>query len=464
MKISSLSNQILKHKDEMKEMKEMKEMRRMKLTNENIEFVFQDCVSFFPNYLNKELHENIILKMIEKLKRELCGLEMYPSEIHVLKQEIEKKLFRSILCSGSSVGLLSAQSIGSISTQMTLNSFHSSGLALSLVVSGVPRLLELLNTTKKQKILSSSFKMKKEYNKNINYIKQTIGSNLKEIRLKDLIDKTTITEKRGEIWYDAFFNFFPTSKNIEESRGCISFTLKKDIIFRYRLSLLKIKESIESRFEGCNVVFSPLHIAQLDVFLFFDLTNPYDYISIEENLQLFYIDSLRKKIEMEIIFGIKGINDYYINKNTENEYIVDTNGSNMKEILQLPYVEKQSISTNNLWEVLSISGIEGVRLFLFEEMKKILENINDKHIMILVDTMTYSGNLHSISRYSMKKDRTSVLSRSSFEESLDHFTRASFYGEVEPVQSVSSNIILGSQIKNIGTGKTHVIPDWSKLF
>ena len=84
--------------------------------------------------------------------------------------------------------------------------------------------------------------------------------------------------------------------------------------------------------------------------------------------------------------------------------------------------------------------------------------------MILVDTMTYSGNLHSISRYSMKKDRTSVLSRSSFEESLDHFTRASFYGEVEPVQSVSSNIILGSQIKNIGTGKTHVIPDWSKLF
>lgn len=438
-------------------------MKKIKLDTSTIDYVFSDCIDLFPQYLNKELRDNIIISMIDKLKKQLSQLSIYPTQVEKLKKDVESKFFQSLVSSGTSVGLLSAQSIGSVSTQMTLNSFHSAGLALQLVVSGVPRLLELLNASKKQKVLTSSFCMKKEFNTNIDYIKKTISHTLKEIKLKELIQKTRITQKRQEIWYDSFFEFFPNKNNaLDEATGCISYMLDKNLLYRYNLPLLKIKEMIESRFDGCVVIFSPVHVAQLDIFLFIDITNKKENLSIEDNLKLFYVDTLRKKIETEMtIFGLAGISDYYISKNSD-EYIINTYGSNLKDIMQLDYVDKESIKTNNLWEVLEISGIEGARLFLLEEMKRILDNVNDKHIMLLVDTMTHSGVIQSISRYSMKKDRTSVLSRSSFEESLDHFTKASFFGEVEPINSVSSNIILGS-FTNIGTGKSKIIPDWKQI-
>ena len=59
-----------------------------------------------------------------------------------------------------------------------------------------------------------------------------------------------------------------------------------------------------------------------------------------------------------------------------------------------------------------------------DELRQIVNyEINDCHIALLVDTMLSSGSIQSISRYSMKKDRTSLLTRSSFEESIDHFAK-----------------------------------------
>jgi DNA-directed RNA polymerase II subunit RPB1 len=45
-------------------------------------------------------------------------------------------------------GVLAAQSIGEPATQMTLNTFHSSGIGAKNVTLGVPRLNELLNVSR----------------------------------------------------------------------------------------------------------------------------------------------------------------------------------------------------------------------------------------------------------------------------------------------------------------------------
>jgi DNA-directed RNA polymerase II subunit RPB1 len=42
-------------------------------------------------------------------------------------------------------GVVAAQSIGEPATQMTLNTFHSAGVAKKSVTLGVPRLTELIN-------------------------------------------------------------------------------------------------------------------------------------------------------------------------------------------------------------------------------------------------------------------------------------------------------------------------------
>ena len=49
---------------------------------------------------------------------------------------------------GEMVGSIGAQSMGEPATQMTLNTFHSAGIASMNVTLGVPRLKEVINVAK----------------------------------------------------------------------------------------------------------------------------------------------------------------------------------------------------------------------------------------------------------------------------------------------------------------------------
>ena len=65
------------------------------------------------------------------------------------------------------VGMVSAQSIGEPTTQMTLNTFHFAGVSSkSNVTRGVPRIEEILSLTKKLKNPSLTIYLKEEDNTN----------------------------------------------------------------------------------------------------------------------------------------------------------------------------------------------------------------------------------------------------------------------------------------------------------
>ena len=119
-----------------------------------------------------------------------------------------------------------------------------------------------------------------------------------------------------------------------------------------------------------------------------------------------------------------------------------------------------------MWEVYELFGIEGTRKFLIEELKNIVSSdgtfINESHLMILADLMTNNGSIQSISRYGMKREQISVLTRSSFEESLEHFSKAAFFSERESINSVSASIMCGKR-SNVGTGAMSIMVDWDKL-
>lgn len=64
----------------------------------------------------------------------------------VLVEEIKRKFYQGIVAPGEAVGALAAQSIGEPGTQMTLDSFHSTG-SKATVSAGVPRFKEILSVT-----------------------------------------------------------------------------------------------------------------------------------------------------------------------------------------------------------------------------------------------------------------------------------------------------------------------------
>lgn len=59
-----------------------------------------------------------------------------------------KKLNKALMEPGEAIGALTAQSIGEPATQMTLKTFHFAGISSMSITQGVPRVNEIINSTK----------------------------------------------------------------------------------------------------------------------------------------------------------------------------------------------------------------------------------------------------------------------------------------------------------------------------
>ena len=99
---------------------------------------------------------------------------------------------KSIVNPGEMVGLISAQSIGEPTTQLTLNTFHYAGVASkSNVTRGVPRIEEILTFDKENEKPISYHLPKEEHRSDKNMAYKTI-SKLEHTKFVDLIKKAEI--------------------------------------------------------------------------------------------------------------------------------------------------------------------------------------------------------------------------------------------------------------------------------
>jgi DNA-directed RNA polymerase beta' subunit len=73
------------------------------------------------------------------------------THFEIILDEIELKYKSSFVNAGEMCGILAAQSISELTTQLTLNSFHSSGISTKNITLGLPRLKEIINISKKIK-------------------------------------------------------------------------------------------------------------------------------------------------------------------------------------------------------------------------------------------------------------------------------------------------------------------------
>ena len=414
-----------------------------------------------------DVRNAVIKNITNDLKKQLKNVKIYPSKIKALKEEIKFFYIKSVAQPGEAVGILTAQSIGERQTQMTLNTFHSAGLAIKTVVAGVPRFSELLNATKDPKAVSCEIRFNSG-NSSINELRETIGNKFVEFNFKDLIDSFEIyNNKVPEEWYETFIIFY--NSNFRAHDYCISFKLNKEKIFEYKIEISHIAEKIEAEYDDIFCVFSPNDIAQLDIYV------DTSVISLPEE-RIFYIDHTNAKniyleevvlpkLEDILICGIPKIKAIYFKKE-DDEWLVETDGSNFQQLLGMPEINRKKLLSNNMWDIYHNLGIEAAREFLIQEFLNVVSSdgtyINIRHVALLVDIMTFSGSITSISRYGMKREQSGPLAKASFEESLDNFLKAAVYGEVETVQGVSASIMCGKRAQ-IGTGICEIIPDISKF-
>lgn len=282
---------------------------------------------------------------------------------------------------------------------------------------------------------------------------------LKDLSLEILVE----LNKKNEVWYDIYKILY--NDKFTNYKHCISIKLNPKILFKYRITMEYISNVIETNYDDLSCVFSPYDNHKLDIFV--DVSNiKFDEKKLlfvtEDNFEEIYIEECVQPIlEKMIICGIPGINSiYYTNEN--DEWFVETDGSNFKKLLGNSIIDMTRLESNNVWDIYETLGIEAANQFLVNEFLSIMEGINICHVKLLVEKMTYMGTISSISRYTLRKDESGPMSRASFEESVDNYLKSAFAGDVEKTKGVSASIICGKRAQ-MGTGMIELKIDINHL-
>ncbi len=321
---------------------------------------------------------------------------------------------------GEAVGTVAAQSIGEPSTQMTLRTFHYAGVKELNVTLGLPRLIEIVDARKTPSTPTMTVYLDEEHR----YDKE------KALEVARKIEMTKVENVASSVEID-WFNVMiivHLDPDMMEDKG----VTREDVI--KAISKLRIKGRAEPDPEDEYAV-----VVKLD---------PEAYNSLAE------LQKVRDKILNAKIKGIKDIKRVIVQQR-EDEYVLVTDGSNLAQVLEVDGVDPTRTISDNIKEIEQVLGIEAARQAIINEIMDVLENqgldVDVRHIMLLADAMTWTGEVRQVGRHGIAGNKPSVLARAAFEVTVKQLVDAAVQGEVDTLRGVTENIIVGQPIP-LGTG------------
>ena len=342
--------------------------------------------------------------------------ELTDKELERLIIKVRNAYDRAKVEAGEAVGTVAAQSVGEPGTQMTMRTFHYAGVAELNVTLGLPRLIEIVDARKKISTPTMAIYFEEDKKDDEIFVK----------KIANYIGRSTI----NDILKDFYINYADMK---------IEAVLDEKKIEDKILDFEDIIANVEKAFKRVNIK---------DNLLSFEPPKP----SIRE-LRL-----LADKVRDLQVSGVKNIGKVIIRK--ENEWIIHTEGSNLGAVLKIDGINKVRTTTNDIYEIETVLGIEAARNAIINEALRTLDEqgltVDVRHIMLVADMMTTDGTVRSIGRHGISGEKSSVLARAAFEETGKHLLRASIRGEVDKLTGIIENIIIGQPIP-LGTGSVGVV-------
>lgn len=365
----------------------------------------------------KEYQDKLPKKVLDEIQ-ENVPKSISASKLRKILEAVREEYKNASISPGEAVGVVSAESIGEPGTQMTLNTFHFAGVAEMNVTMGLPRIIEILDGRKELDTPMMEIYLNKSMarGKDIEELRR-FALSIRETKLQDIISEFSI--------------------NITDLT--VVAKLDKEKMKDIGMTNSKVIEAITKQTKGLNLKDDGHSLVVKSK-------------SKEETFNEVY--KIKEKIRGLTIKGIKGISQVLPVKR-DDEFIIVTAGSNLSEILKLEEVDSYRTTTNNIFEIEQVLGIEAAREAIIREVYKVIEsqglNVDVRHIMLVADTMCVSGTVKGITRYGVVSEKSSVLARASFETPIKNIINAALVGEVDELNSVVENAMI-NQIIPIGTG------------
>ena len=316
-------------------------------------------------------------------------------------------------------------------THNTMNTFHYAGVAEIDVTQGLPRLIELVDARKTPDTPMMTVHLDGVYAEDRERAHEVVWQieATKILALGDVSTNVADMLVRIDLNEETLAERWPTIDDIDDIAGRVAGTIESEL-------------GVETDRPATTVIqFGP------------------EEPSYRQLLQLG--EDLR-----EIVFkGSEEISRVVIRKEElddtqsgggREEFILYTEGSNLKKVLDIEGVDASRTTCNNIHEIHNNLGIEAAREAIIEETMNTLEeqgldDVNIRHLMLVADIMTNTGDIESIGRHGISGNKDSVLARAAFEVTVNHLLDAAIHGEVDDLDGVTENVIVGKPIK-LGTG------------
>jgi DNA-directed RNA polymerase II subunit RPB1 len=418
------------------------------------------------------------------------------SSLTVLLNKIVATYKKSIVAPGEMVGMIAAQSIGEVSTQMTLNTFHFAGVSSkSNVTRGVPRIEEILDLSEFPKNPSLTIYLKPE-DQTKKEKATAIMHQLEHTLLKDIVDcveicfdpddmNTLIEEDRETMeQYKKFQSMMEEvlgsgcSDSGNYSKWIIRLTLDNRKMLDKNITMEDVNFTLNQNYkETVKCVYSDYNADKL-VFRI-RLTSATKGLTpknsgasadetapkkpLDQSDQIYILKSFQDQLLTNTILkGVKNLNTVIMRKikdvvmneadgvySQQDVWVLDTVGTNMMEVLGLDYIDVYKTISNDIIEVYHTLGIEAARQTIYNELMEVIEfdgtYINSHHYSILCDRMTYSNKLISIFRFGINQDNIGPIAKASFEETPEMLLKAARHGELDNMRGVSANVMCGQE-------------------
>jgi len=366
--------------------------------------------------LIKEYENFIPNQLLKEFKKHATDKNLTQAQAKEVLENLKDRYDYAKIHPGEAIGIVTAESFGEPGTQMTLRVKHFAGVAEVNVTLGLPRLIEIFDARKNPSTPSSEIYIKAPHNKDPKKVRK-IAATIKETLLEEIVSEFSMNIAKQQI--EAVMN----KSKLRE----ISITIEEVV------KILKAHlKNIETRAYSDKITFKLK----------------------DQDSNLMDLYKLKEKLKSSYIKGVKGITQVLPVKK-DSEYVVITAGSNLKDILVMKEVDETRTTTNDIFQIEKVLGIEAARQAIINEATGVISDqgleIDARHILFISDIMTSTGKIKGITRSGITSEKESVLARASFETPIVHIVNASITGETDPLNSVVENVIVNQPVP-LGTG------------
>jgi DNA-directed RNA polymerase subunit A" len=369
--------------------------------------------------MQEEMGLGIPLSVVRAIAERIEGIDVPEETIRKILEGAKVKFRKHMMDPNESAGILAAQSIGEPGTQMTMRTFHYAGVAEINVTLGLPRLIEIVDARRIPSTPMMTIYLDKKIADDVDRVRE-IASEIEMTTLIDIADlETDIVNMKVMV--------YPEERKLRQKR------ITMEDIYKRLNSIRGIKGIVEQEDTRFQISSPEPSFKKLQ-----------GIVDVMKNAKIKGIDNIKRAII----------------RKTGDEYVIYTEGSNRQKVLDVEMVDKTRTSTNCIQEIFEVLGVEAARNSIVAEASRTLEEqgltVDIRHIMLVADLMTNDGDVKAIGRHGISGRKSSVLARAAFEITAAHLLHAAITGEVDYLDGVAENIIVGQPV-TLGTGAVNLV-------